>query len=601
MRVFGVDPLGIQAARIRPFGQRCYQGYLAGNECYAVLGIALLLALENWETTETTLSIATCQRLWHHDIARYVQEPHKDIDLFGMGSLSRLTGEKAEAKEFIDSRKSRKREIKKLALFFALNKDDALREKFKAALARFPDDLPFEFKEQKRNEGLTAHWKEQAEQWAGLGDRANYRQSQYDETRVAIEYKSPKPLTENTQKRLEESAVALKGFNIVGWAVQSFQANAVADGLTLEDAVVHAKGVDAKDAFNTFDESASSPQTVIASVAACVIRFGNPQSDDFEWAWKVMARVEAISERDRVFSGARIGWHPKTRLAIALHHDRRSASPRADSAARLLKLALHPLESVSNFAFDALFADKDEHLRWIAGQLAVKLCIFHRGEFTNAGWDLTPNRRARVDSLAAALAALEKNETGRMPTLPPVWVKSNIRRGRRMQVEEWQHPNVFFEAQAASKLFQKMPIEVWMASETYRPLFEPFLHALVSWTADSLMPPWQTDERRDKRQTDLLEWDRIFADLMARAVPFVSLDVAREKFVKPFLPDNEDALCVLANFADRLVLRHICDAVTIPESAIPLLMDCVSRVVQDRTFKPGAGARGKSTAMLCLS
>jgi hypothetical protein len=568
---------------------------VAGNECYAVLGVALLLALENWETTETTLAVATCQRLWHHDMARYVQEPNKDIDLFGMGFLSRLTGEKAEAKEFLDQRKSRKREIRNLAVLFALNEDNALSEKFKVALAHFPDNLPYELEEQKTDDGFTAHWKEEAERWVGLGDRKNYKQSQYDETHVAITYDSPKPLTESDQKRLKESTTSLKGFNIVGWAAKSLQANAIAEGLSLDHAVVHAKGVDSKDAFDTFNDGASSPQTVIASVAACVIRFGDPQGDDFKWAWDIMARVEAIKEREEVFGGAKIPWHPKTRLVIALHHDRRSTLPRPDSAARLLKLALHPLESVSEFAFDALFVDKDECLRWIAGQLAVNLCVVHRGEFTDAGWDLEPRLKARADSLVAGLAALEKNEIGAMPTLPPAWVKGNTRGRRRTQDDGWQHPNVFFEAQAASRLFKKMPLEAWMASDTYRPLFEPFLSDLIHWTTESLMPSWQTEDerRRDNRHTDLLEWNRTFGDLMARAVPFVSLDVARNNFLKPFLPDDEDALCVLAEFVDKLVLRHVCDASTIPENVIPLLDDCVSRVLQDHTFRPNGWRAGQ--------
>ena len=99
---------------------------------------------------------------------------------------------------------------------------------------------------------------------------------------------------------------------------------------------------------------------------------------------------------------------------------------RRDRTARpaFLSLALHPLESVSEFAFDALFVDKDERLRWIAGQLAVNLCIVHHGEFTDAGWDREPNQRARAESLSAALAALEKNDIRPMPTLPPAWVKS---------------------------------------------------------------------------------------------------------------------------------------------------------------------------------
>ena len=164
--------------------------------------------------------------------------------------MSRLTGEKAEAKEFLDQRKSRKREIRNFAMFFALNEDNALSEKFKAALARFPDDLPYEIEEQKTNDGFLSHSKDEAERWVGLGDAKNYKQSQYDETHVAITYKSPKPLTESDERRLEESKASIRGFNIVGWAVKSFQANAIAEGLSLDQAVAHAKGVDNKDAFD---------------------------------------------------------------------------------------------------------------------------------------------------------------------------------------------------------------------------------------------------------------------------------------------------------------------------------------------------------------
>ncbi len=204
-----------------------------GNECYAVLCIALLLALETWERTETTLAVATCQRLWPHDMARFVQDPHKDLDLLGFGFLSRLTGEKAEAKEFLDQRKSRKRNIRQLAMLFALSEDDSLRKKFKAALARFPDDLPYELEEQKSSNDYTAHLKEEAERLAGLGDRKNYKETKHDETHVAITYESPKPLTDGEQQRLKESTTSLKGFSIVGWAMSSLNSNKVADGLRL--------------------------------------------------------------------------------------------------------------------------------------------------------------------------------------------------------------------------------------------------------------------------------------------------------------------------------------------------------------------------------
>jgi hypothetical protein len=564
-----------------------------GNECYAILGIALVLALETWEVTETTLAIATCQRLWQHDIARFVQEPNKNIDLFGFGFLSRLTGEKAKAKEFLDQRRSRAREIRQLAMLLALSENNALSEKFKAALARFPDDLPYEYEEQKSHDRFTVHLKEDAERWAGLGDRENYKQTQHDETRVAITYEPPKPLTEDEKKRLEECTTSLQGGNIVGWAIKSLADNRIGNGLSIDQAVAHAKSIDTECAFIERNDDASSPQSVIVSVAACVIRFGDPQSDDYQWAWDIMARVEAMKEPDDVFGGTRIPWHPATRLVIGLHHDRRSASPKADSAERLLKLALHPLDTVSELAFDALFADADEHLRWVAGQLAVKLCIVHRSEFKEGRWGDASDREARTASLAAAIAALQKQENEPMPSLPPAWVKGNAGGRRRVAEDQWQLPAVFFDAQKASTLLPEMPLEAWMACDTFRPLVELLLFDLVKWTSESVMSSWQTQRRSEEKRTDLFEWNRSLGDLLARVAPFVALDVARNAFIKPFLADDEEALSVLARFADKAVRHHVFDAATIPENIIPLLDDCVSRVLQDRNFKPKSWHAGE--------
>ena len=95
-------------------------------------------------------------------------------------------------------------------------------------------------------------------------------------------YDSPKPLTDDEQKTLKESTTSLHGFSIIGWAIKSLEANKIADGMSLDQAVAHAKSVDRKSAFDEQDGGASSPQSVAASVAACVIRFGDPQSDDYQ-------------------------------------------------------------------------------------------------------------------------------------------------------------------------------------------------------------------------------------------------------------------------------------------------------------------------------
>lgn len=181
-----------------------------------------------------------------------------------------------------------------------------------------------------------------------------------------------------------------------------------------------------------------------------------------------------------------------------------------------------------------------------------------------------------------------------MPKLPPAWVTGGKSGKRRALQEPWHFPSVFFDAQTASKVVAKMPLEAWMASATFRPLLEPLLFDIVKWTSESLMPPWRTDRKRSgEKRTDLFEWNRTLGDLLARVVSFVPLDVARNRLIQPFLAEDEEALAVVARFADMVVRRHICDAVEIPTNAIPLLDDCVSRVVNDRTFKPNSWRAGQ--------
>ena len=210
-----------------------------GNECYGVLGLALVLALETYDVSEATFSIVTCQRLWNHDMARVVQEPTRNLDLFGFGFLSHLTGAKAQAKEFLDSRQIHKREVRELAMRFALSKDDGLRERFKEALARFPDNLPYEIEEDRRSPAATASLKENAERWAGLGDIMNYRKNATGADEVLFSYEPPNPLTPAQKKLLAESSTSLQEYSVIAWATKSLKANKLDDVVSLEEALLH--------------------------------------------------------------------------------------------------------------------------------------------------------------------------------------------------------------------------------------------------------------------------------------------------------------------------------------------------------------------------
>ena len=570
-----------------------------GNGCYGVLGLALRLALETYDVSEATFPIVTCQRLWGHDIARVVQEPTRNLDLFGFGVLSHLTGAKAQAKEFLDSRQSRKREVRELAMRFTLSNHDGLRERFKEALARFPDNLPYEFEESRCNLAATASLKEDAERWAGLGDIKNYRKHATGDDEVLITYESSKPLTPVQEKRITESATSLQEYGLIGWAIRSLDANKIDTAVNLEDAIAFARNRDnATILVERNNAGEYSAQTTISAIAAVVLRFRPAAGADYDWAWAVMERIAVMTESKDTFPGSKIPWHPAIYLVASLVHDRRSDAPRQVSVRRLFELTSHSLNEVAESAFSGLFMDSDEHVRWVAAQLAMDLSLYHRFEVNaNGEREDKIDRNAREQSLARALECLDQTTDSPLTDVPPAWVKAKRtpRFDRSGEQVEWEDADPLFHPQFAAKLLPLWPVETWCQSAVYKPMLETTLKQLVSWTAERLMPLWRRGGQRasDRSATELIEWNSVLGDLLARAAPFFETEFVRKEFLAPFLTDDEEGLAVLAPFADMTITRQVLDAPTIPANTFDLLNECVERVVRDRIFDPNSYRAGE--------
>ncbi len=569
-----------------------------GSECYAMLGLALTLALETHLVSEVSLPIVSCQRLWHHDLTRVVQEPTRDLDLFGLGFLSKLSGAKAEAKAFLDSRQSRKREVRQLAVLFALSPDQNLRERFKAALAAFPDDLPYELAEQRKMKGITKELRDRAENWAGLGDSQNYRRSPAPNNMVEIQYQSPKPQTEEEVTKLEEITNFFSDQRAYAWARQMLANNKEGDGWTLTDAITYARERDTEDMFVERHSAGDQwSQSAIAAIASCAVAFRTHDSADRQWGWSVMDRIMAMQEPER-HPGSKISWHPALYLAVALTRDRHSVSPRAQSAAYLFQLTAYPLEDVVHTAFQGLFADKDEHIRWLAAQRALDLAQYYWPSIDSDGTrDNSVQSTARAESLECALANINVETSEPLTGMPPAWVEHSRRRRRRRDYnivdEGWGDPNPAFDGQLAAKLFTMFPIEAWLQSDVYRDRVIAALTLFASWTADRIMPEWRETHRQRDRDSNLYEWKSALGELLARAAPFIDLQLFRETLLKPFLAHNDEALHVLSAFADQLAIRHVIDAPRIPVNTLELLDDCVERVIEDRDFEPDSYRAGE--------
>lgn len=70
-----------------------------------------------------------------------------------------------------------------------------------------------------------------------------------------------------------------------------------------------------------------------------------------------------------------------------------------------------------------LFQDKDELVRWTAGQLMVSLCIVHTAKYKKGIFDHSADEKARQANLGAALDAVDKKKFLSLPQLPDAWIK----------------------------------------------------------------------------------------------------------------------------------------------------------------------------------
>lgn len=566
---------------------------LKGSECYASLGLCLRLAIETFEVSEITLPIITCQRLWEHDFARLVQEPQKDIDIFGLGFLTQLKGEKAKAKAFLESREYRKHDVRELAMHFAIAGDASLRDRFKKALEAFPENLPYIVEEERGHPERTADLKEKAELWSGLGSIENYRRYKVEGDQIAIGYEPPKLPPEEMQERTAQAIEALSQQQVLTRGILSLSEGKLAEGWALSDAIAFAKKHDRDDLFNErADVGPHVIQSGVSAIAACVIRFGESDSPDSLWAWNVMERVKKMREPSG-FYGSKIPWHPSFYLISALFHDRSSPHPRSDSSSSLIQLASHPKEDVQIMAFQALLMDRDPHVKWVAAHFAFDLA-HHIAPIQNEETferDNTADREAREAALKKALCALGLVSEESFDSLPPAWVKAS--KQNRFKEDYWIDPARSFDGQYAAKLFAHFPLEEWCQSDVYRPKIQTLLVDLARWTAERLMPPWDDGKSHRHKETNLFEWDRTLGTMLARALPFFDLQWVRDNFFKPFSSDNEEALRVLAQFAESIVTRHVLDAKDISENALPILDDCVQRVIDDRAFEPNGYRAGE--------
>ena len=565
-----------------------------GHDSWAVLALAVTLALEAGHASPTTLPIASAQRLWRMDMARVVHGQMQGIDPLGLAEFVRLTGDKEDAMEYLKSRRSRRVDIRSLAPLFALSPDEQLRRAYRNRLARFPDDLPFDYEEERSKSWQEAALREDAEQWAGLGEGSNYRGTRTpDSERVIIEYESPIALPEVRRESLEQTQSWLRENEIAGWARKSLEEGRPDASSSLETALTFVKSRDTPTLFDHLTPAGGGmTQSAVSGVAACALLLGSPTPEDDAWAWNVMRRVETMREDREEFGGSNMPWHPAFHLIAVLRANVQRSTARKDAATRLFRLCLHPNDNIARWALATVLKAPDIEIAWNATVLASDL--WHRHDpiiSRNGDRDHSAQREAERSAVSCAIERLENERMAVARPLPAPWTPRRRRGGPSFDYDDGegeQEPIISFDYSAAEKIILALPVDSFCASEVYKGPFLAYVGDLVKWTAARFRPEDETSEtdgRGRRERAHLNKWPARLGDVLSRIAPYVEVEEMRAH-LRPFLePDDENGMEVTSHFAESMVCRQILDATMIRPNSIALLQLCVDHVVADRTFQ----------------
>jgi hypothetical protein len=577
-----------------------------GNDCIAILGVAVAIALQAQTRSDVTLSLVTSQRLWSADYQRM----GKDLAANVTSGMGYKRGEEADFKavQAANARAVRRTQLSWLVPLFVFGSED-FAERTRAAILDFKNNLPFEYQEHRDVPAAREYFTKQAAEYEELADPKNYRAERTDRDQIAITHISPTASAPEQVAKAEEAKLSLQEGELWAWASKAFETGALGEQFTPEAAIALARSIDSETLFALSGQNGEEPgmrHGAVASVAAIALNFRQRfYQADLDWARVVLKRALLAPESRGPgwFYGAIIPWHHAIFVARGLAADLREATANHDTGRALLGLITHPLEIVSLTALGEacrLWA-KDPKLAWSALGLALSLCYLEP-----VATDKPRGPKEGVHTEEKSRKALEEAEQSYRgsddwrppPTPPPAWVKldDKNRRGRRYHgsghdpddainpADVWVEPEARWYSQYGAKILPLLPLDGILASGA-KGTFLDFLSGLLAWTIEKHAPPWMKPERRDRTAGDLFEWTQSLGHILGRVSGLLTLEEIRQRFLEPiFALDGDACWALLAPFTSAYVCSYIYDAAVVPGDAVAILDLCLGRFLASRAF-----------------
>jgi hypothetical protein len=312
------------------------QEIVARNECIAILGVAVMLALHTEALSEAIFPLITSQRLWFADHNRWVQD--LSANMTALMGFDRADRAHIEAIQAANAREVRKKQLRWLAGRYAFG-GERFAERTRAAILDFKNNPPYQYEEHRNLPAARRHLTTQALEYAELADLKNYRayRTEEDSDQIAIVHVSPTALAPEQVAKVEKANLSLQVSHLWIWASKGFESGALGDALTLTDAIAFAKRIDSKALFapSADDQEVGMRRGAVAAAAAIALNFRQNCSEaDLGWARRVLKRaIRTPEKRDLMWtSGAVIPWHQAIFVAQGLGADLREGTAEKDAA-----------------------------------------------------------------------------------------------------------------------------------------------------------------------------------------------------------------------------------------------------------------------------
>lgn len=560
-----------------------------GHESNAVLSTATALALTDARGTPAAAALVSSQRIWRWEERRFRDDFSGSANLIGFG----LHGDwqKAEPVKALNGLPARKMMFSTLSMCVVLREGEPAAAA-RAAMERFPDDLPYDLEEERGDVGWTESLHERAVRYAAFAIWENYALERTPEGNgIQITFNDPRANDPGRQAQAQEAGRRLTLSSVAAWASNSLDRGAPLSREEYEANLGSVRSLlDQNPGISTAeDEFGGLGQAAVGVAAACLALGSDLTAGEISWC------------RDRILEAAALPAAPtewaEPYMIPVFHRVEYAASGLAGLARRgaiaedalepLLRICAHPNDAVARKAVTATakLHDLYPRLAWAGLQLLLRRSIIPVRPFDPDHSDGRPDvERGRMEAALAEVLAWYRQSTSNFDThglpAPLELDEDDDDRPRRCVVR--RPTDAYLHHKFLGEALQALPWEALVTDAVIGPPTLEVLERLAAWTVESMQPPvgrspqWRSD---DRRITELMLWGYHLYGVLARAALVRPVPETQRRFLNPVFPlPDEACLMLLKNFVSNVSTRGIMDPREAFPTAVALLQACAERV-----------------------